>query len=136
MTEIALQQSASAERPKRKQRKSNAFYGYAATILALELGWLLRDSELTSAKSGAGYWLGIIGASMMLMLLLYPLRKRIRALRILGKTAFWFKTHMILGIVGPVLVLYHSNFQLGSFNSQVALFCMLLAAIYGIQRLY
>jgi hypothetical protein len=39
---------------------------------------------------------------------------------------------MILGLVGPLLVLYHCNFQLGSFNSRVALYCMLLVAGSGI----
>ena len=39
---------------------------------------------------------------------------------------------MILGLVGPLFILYHCNFQLGSFNSQVALYCMLLVAGSGI----
>lgn len=68
---------------------------------------------------------------MMLILLLYPLRKRIKALHFLGATTRWFSVHMFLGVLGPVLVLYHSNFQLGSFNSRVALYCMLLVALSG-----
>ena len=101
-------------------------------MLALGVGWLIRDRNLISAESGTGYWLGIVGGSMMLLLLLYPLRKRFRALRVLGSTSAWFKTHMVFGVIGPVLVLYHSNFQLGSFNSQVALFCMLAVALSGV----
>lgn len=73
---------------------------------------------------------------MMLVLLLYPLRKRIRGLRFLGGTAQWFQWHMILGVLGPLLVLYHSNFRLGSFNSQVALYCMLLVAGSGLVGRY
>jgi hypothetical protein len=69
---------------------------------------------------------------MMLVLLLYPLRKRIRALRFLGGTKEWFRMHMILGVLGPLLVLFHSNFHLGSFNSRVALYCMLLVAGSGL----
>jgi NADH:ubiquinone oxidoreductase subunit 2 (subunit N) len=41
---------------------------------------------------------------MMLALLLYPLRKRLRILHFLGPTKVWFRTHMILGLVGPLLV--------------------------------
>jgi hypothetical protein len=96
------------------------------------VGWLLRDRGLINAADGVGYWLGIIGGSMMLVLLLYPLRKRIRVLRFLGDTTHWFRVHMILGVLGPLLVLYHSNFQLGSFNSKVALYCMLLVAGSGV----
>jgi len=116
----------------RETRQSSAFYGYSLTVLAIGVGWLLRGYELIDPKQGLGYWLGIIGGSMMLVLILYPLRKRIRALRFLGRTAHWFRLHMILGVLGPVLVLYHSNFSLGSFNSRVALYCMLLVAGSGV----
>jgi hypothetical protein len=115
-----------------ENRQSSAFYGYSITTIALGIGWLLRDRNLISAAEGLGYWLGIIGGSMMLVLLLYPLRKRIRILRFLGRTAHWFQAHMILGVLGPVLVLYHSNFNLGSVNSKVALYCMLLVAGSGV----
>jgi hypothetical protein len=113
-------------------RQGGAFYGYSLTVIACGLGWLVRDQALINPEEGTGYWLGIIGGSMMLVLLLYPLRKRIRALRILGGTKEWFRMHMILGVLGPVLVLFHSNFHLGSFNSRVALYCMLLVAGSGV----
>ncbi|MDH3612429.1 MAG: pyridine nucleotide-disulfide oxidoreductase [Gammaproteobacteria bacterium] len=113
-------------------RQSSTFYGYTLTLIAIGLGWLLRGYELIDPKDGLGYWLGIIGGSMMLILILYPLRKRIRALRFLGRTAHWFQIHIVLGVLGPVLVLYHSNFSLGSFNSQVALYCMLAVAVSGV----
>ena len=63
------------------------------------------------------------GGSMMLVLLVYPLRKRVRALRFMGTVAHWFRAHMILGVAGPVCILLHSNFSLGATNSNVALFC-------------
>jgi len=138
MNEIALDQvfSSGSFRTRlfgtSETRQSSAFYGYSLTVIALGIGWLLRGRNLINAEDGIGYWLGIIGGSMMLVLLLYPLRKRIRMLRFLGRTTHWFKAHMILGVVGPVLVLYHSNFNLGSFNSRVALYCMLLVAGSGI----
>lgn len=116
----------------RNSRQGSAFYGYSLTLLAIGIGWLLRDYGLISPEDGVGYWLGIVGGSMMLVLLLYPLRKRIRALRFLGGTKQWFRLHMILGVLGPLLVLFHSNFHLGSFNSRVALYCMLLVAGSGV----
>jgi hypothetical protein len=116
----------------RSSRQSPAFYGYTLTLIAIGIGWLLRDRALINPEDGIGYWLGIVGGSMMLVLLLYPLRKRIRALRFLGHTAHWFKLHMIFGVLGPILILFHSNFQLGSFNSRIALYCMLLVAGSGV----
>jgi hypothetical protein len=105
---------------------------YALISAFVAAGWLVRDLRLTTPEQGTGYWLGIIGGVLMLSLLLYPLRKRIRFLHKLGSTRSWFRMHMILGLVGPLLVLYHCNFQLGSFNSRVALYCMLLVAGSGI----
>lgn len=116
----------------RSNRQSSAFYGYSLTLIATGIGWLLRGRTWIVPDDGLGYWLGIIGGTMMLVLILYPLRKRVRALRFFGQTAYWFKAHMILGVAGPVLILFHSNFQIGSFNSQVALYCMLLVAGSGV----
>ncbi len=109
-----------------------AALGYAVAALAVIVGWLLRESLPITAEAGLGYALGIVGGSLMLILLLYPVRKRVRWLRRLGATRYWFRGHMMLGIIGPVLILYHCNFSLGSLNSRVALYCTLLVAGSGI----
>ena len=43
---------------------------------------------------------------------------------------------MMLGIVGPTLILYHCNFELGDLNSTVALYCTLLVATSGLVGRY
>ncbi|MFA9420499.1 MAG: hypothetical protein ACERLB_10145 [Gammaproteobacteria bacterium] len=104
-----------------------------AVITALYLGWTIRNEYLITAESGLGYALGIIGGSMMLLLLIYPLRKRFHHSAIfIFSTKNWFKLHMILGVLGPLLILYHSNFSLGSTNSNVALASMLLMVTSGL----
>ncbi len=103
---------------------------------ALVTGWLNRHEEYLIPGSGTGYWLGIAGAAMMLLLLLYPLRKRVRFGRWLGSVASWFRLHMVLGLVGPTLVLFHANFSFGSLNSNVALLAMLTVAGSGIVGRY
>jgi hypothetical protein len=105
---------------------------YLLLTLLIIAGYLQCDFGLISPEHGTGYWLGIIGGTMMLALLLYPLRKRLRILHILGPTKHWFRMHMAFGLVGPLLILYHCNFQLGSINSQIALYSMLLVAGSGI----
>ena len=96
------------------KRRSAGAYWYLLFTLALLAGWVLREADLVDPEQGLGYWLGIVGASMMALLLLYPLRKKMPILQVLGSTARWFKLHMILGLVGPLLVLYHCNFSLGA----------------------
>jgi hypothetical protein len=80
--------------------------------------------------------LGIAGGSMMILLLVYSARKRFSWLRWMGSIPAWFEIHMTLGVVGPVLVLFHSNFSLGATNSNVALICMLTVSISGIAGRY
>ncbi|MCP4046009.1 MAG: pyridine nucleotide-disulfide oxidoreductase [Gammaproteobacteria bacterium] len=113
-----------------------AWFGFVGTMLIVYLGWDGRQERNIAAESGLGYYLGIVGASMMAALLLYPLRKRIPSLRVLGPTRIWFRVHMLLGIIGPVLILFHSNFTVGSLNSRVALFCTLLVAVSGLVGRY
>jgi hypothetical protein len=69
---------------------------------------------------------------MMVPLLIYSARKRVSWLGWMGGIPAWFEFHMVLGIVGPILVLFHSNFSLGATNSNVALFSMLLVAGSGV----
>ncbi len=117
-------------------RSRSAWLGFLSTSLILYAGWIGRHERNITAEYGLGYALGIVGASMMAALLIYPLRKRIRALRLLGSTRRWFQAHMLLGTIGPVLILYHSNFSVSSLNSQVALFCTLLVACSGVVGRY
>jgi hypothetical protein len=105
---------------------------YFALVLILLVGWAARDQRYLVAESGIGYWLGIIGGSLMLLLLIYPMRKRFRRWAAIGSIKAWFRIHMILGLAGPVIIIFHSGFKLGSFNSSVALFCMLTVALSGL----
>lgn len=109
---------------------------YLSVGLVLYLGWQNRAHQPFSAESGIGYWLGIIGGAMMLLLLLYPLRKKARFMRKLGPVPWWFRMHMTFGVLGPVLVLFHCGFQPGSLNSTIALTCMLLVASSGLAGRY
>ena len=101
-------------------------------IAILFFGWMHRDDNYLSAETGTGYMLGIVGGCLMLAILLYPLSKRIALLTRLIATRYWFGFHMLLGTVGPVMILFHSNFHMGSTNSNIALFSMLLSAGSGI----
>ncbi len=105
---------------------------FGSATIAILFGWQIHNERYIVAESGIGYWLGIIGGSMMLLLLLYPLRKHLRFMRNWGKVSWWFKMHMMFGVYGPVLILYHSNFNLGSLNSAVALISMLIVASSGL----
>lgn len=104
----------------------------AATAVLLYFGYRFPTEQYLTPQAGFGYTLGIIGGSSMLLLLVYPLRKRVRMLSFIGTTKRWFQAHMALGIIGPVLVLFHANFSFGAVNSNVALACMLVVSGSGL----
>ena len=100
--------------------------------VVLLMGWVGREDSTLSPQDGLGYALGIIGGSLMLILLFYPLRKHARFMKLLGPVKTWFKIHMFFGVLGPVLVMFHANFELGSVNSNIALFSMITVALSGL----
>jgi hypothetical protein len=103
-----------------------------AVVAALLWGYNGHLERYINPNHGLGYILGIVGGSLMLVLLIYPARKRAEWLGVLGGVGGWFRAHMTLGIVGPLLVLFHSNFSLGATNSNVALYCMLAVSGSGL----
>ncbi len=133
-----------ADRPKRPPGKPIASRlrrlwtrcWFLSIAVILYVGWRDRGEEHLTAESGLGYALGIVGGVTMLLLLLYPLRKKLKFMRRWGKTRFWFKSHMLLGIAGPTLILFHANFGTGSLNSNIALVSMLLVATSGLVGRY
>ena len=105
---------------------------FTVAALLLVFGWRIRNEHYLTAEYGIGYALGIIGGVMMLLLLLYPMRKRLRFMRFLGPVKYWFSLHMFFGVFGPTAILYHASFHHGSLNSTVALYAMLIVAGSGL----
>ncbi len=100
--------------------------------LAMAAGYfVLSPQKLFKPGDDIGYNVGLAGGIMMLVLLIYPLRKRISFLKHIGELPTWFRWHMIFGIMGPALVVMHSTFHLNSINATVAMICMLLVSGSG-----
>jgi hypothetical protein len=101
------------------------------SLLALLVGFGAWTDSYT-VESDFAYWLGVVGAVSMLILLLYPVRKRLQRLIPVGKLRYWFAGHMVLGIAGPVLILLHCKLSLGSLNAKVAFWSMVVVAASGV----
>ena len=105
----------------------------AIVMAAIFYGWVHRGDRAINPEHGIGYALGIIGGVTMLVLLAYPVRKRSRTRsRAVGSVGFWFRLHMLLGLLGPLAILYHSRFSWGALNSAVALGAMIVVASSGL----
>lgn len=106
---------------------------YAWLALLTLAAWLISKTGLYTSGDDVGYWLGVAGAVMMLLaFILYPLRKHVRLFQKWGRVKFWLWLHMALGVGGPLVILVHSTFRIGSLNAGVALYTMLVVAVSGI----
>jgi len=104
----------------------------AAALLAIAAGAIVVAwRQPYTAGSDLGYGLGLAGGLLMLGLLTYPLRKHFKPLRRAGPMKPWFQAHMVLGVLGPVLVIFHTGFRFSSMNAIVAFACMVVVAGSG-----
>lgn len=115
---------------------SNAIIWFALLGLFVASAILVRTRDWFTPGSEFGYNLGLVGGILMLLLLVYPLKKRVRFLQRMGSAKPWFIFHMVCGVVGPMAVIYHSTFRIGSQNALVAMVSMLLVAGSGIVGRY
>ena len=117
---------------KESRGASRELLAYALLTLLTLVAWLISRSGLYTSGDDVGYWLGVAGGVMMLLLLIYPLRKHFPIFHNWGRVKFWLWLHMVLGIGGPLLILVHSQFRVGSLNAAIALYSMLIVAVSGI----
>lgn len=109
---------------------------WVLTVVTFALAWFVATERPYKAGDAIGYNLGLVGGSMMLVLLVYSLRKRVGFMKNVGPVRHYFAFHMILGVLGPLLVIFHTTFKIGSLNSRIALYSMLLVAGSGLVGRY
>ena len=74
--------------------------------------------------------MGVIGLAMMIVPVLYALRKQWAPLSRAGSLRAWLEVHIFCGIVGPVLVTFHTAFKFNGLIS-VAYWSMLAVVVSG-----
>ncbi len=82
-----------------------------------------------------GLKLGMFGLFLFCLVYLYPLRKRWMWLARQGKAKHWLDFHMILGLVAPVVISFHSAFKIQGFAG-MAYWTMVALVISGLVGRY
>jgi hypothetical protein len=77
-------------------------------ILLAEVVVLGGLAAASRARPPLTYEAGWLGAGSMLVMQLYSVRRRLRALRHFGALRSWLDAHVFLGLQGFVLTAYHS----------------------------
>ena len=89
----------------------------------------LHDTLRPSGPIGHG--IGIVGSLMMIVLLLYSMRKRARFMQHAGNIRYWLNYHIWLGVTGPTLVLFHTSFKFGGIVS-ISFWSMVAVVLSGV----
>lgn len=89
-----------------------------------------RAHRLLRPSGRAGLAFGIAGGVIMLMTLLYAIRKKIPSLAKRGNSKHWLEAHIFCGLVGPALITLHTSFKFNGLVS-VAYWSMVLVVLSG-----
>lgn len=82
-----------------------------------------------------GHGLGVVGSGMVLLLLVYSLRKRLAFMRRWGNIRIWLRYHIFLGIAGPLLITLHTEFKVQGLVA-ISYYSMVAVAVSGFMGRY
>lgn len=82
-----------------------------------------------------GHSFGVIGSALMIVMLLYSVRKRAKPLQRAGAVGVWLDFHIFCGIVGPLLVILHSSFKVQGLVA-LSFWSMIAVALSGVVGRY
>jgi len=114
----------------------------ALLVYGLSYYWSSPTQRALSSKhaylkpSGAiGLRLGMFGVLLFLFIFLYPLRKKWAWLGRQGSSRRWLDFHVLLGLLAPVVVTFHSSFKFSGIAG-VAYWIMIVVALSGVVGRY
>ena len=114
----------------------------ALLVYGLSYYWSSPAQRALSSKhaylkpSGAiGLRLGMFGVLLFLFIFLYPLRKKWAWLGRQGSSRRWLDFHVLLGLLAPVVVTFHSSFKFSGIAG-VAYWIMIVVALSGVVGRY
>lgn len=82
------------------------------------------------AHTRQGHLMGWIGLGIILLVFVYPIKKRLS--RNHRWPRGWFQVHMVAGVIGPLLILLHSGAHVHALVPLLALAAMIVVVVSGI----
>ena len=98
-------------------------------------GYLNNYQIIYEPSKGIWHAVGWTGSSMMIIMMLYSVRKRFSIFNSLGSLRHWLSAHISLGIMGPILVTFHTTFKFGGIIA-TSFWCMIITMVFGILGRY
>jgi hypothetical protein len=97
-----------------------------------------RDYQMLRPAGIIGHGYGIVGTGLILTNLLYLARRRFAGIipAYLGSVKAWLDVHVVTGLAGSMLVLFHSAFQLRTKIATVTAASLFVVVVTGLVGLY
>jgi hypothetical protein len=89
----------------------------------------------TDSGKPIGYYLGWVGFGFILLTNFYIFRKRSMMLKRWGRSTGWLEFHIFCGLLGPTLIVFHSNFKVNGLVA-VSFWSMIIVAVSGVVGRY
>ncbi|MEW6410932.1 MAG: hypothetical protein AB1483_00505 [Candidatus Zixiibacteriota bacterium] len=88
------------------------------------------DYRSLRPAGSTGVVLGIVGATMMLLMLVYSLQKRLRLFGRRTPLRPFLDGHIFLGVIGPLMIIMHTSFKVQGLVA-IAFWAMIAVALSG-----
>jgi hypothetical protein len=76
-------------------------------------------------------WLGYIGIGLMCIMNIYTIRKKFSFMKEFGSKEHFLDFHIFCGLVGPVFIIFHTNFVIGGLVA-ISFWSMVVSASSGV----
>jgi hypothetical protein len=110
-------------------------YGYVYYSSPVQGRFRLPHHDELKPSGTIGHKLGFAGSGMLVLLLIYSVRKRSRFMKGKGALSLWLKFHIFLGVAGPILITFHSAFKLRGIVG-ISYWSMVIVALSGLLGRY
>ncbi len=89
------------------------------------------DYQMLAPGHLIGHGYGIVGTALILTNLLYLARRRLVRFR-LGSMSAWLNLHVATGLIGGLLILFHSTFQMRNAMTTASMWALVVVLVTGL----
>ncbi len=108
-----------------------AWRGWGYYVLPLDLRVEHEDYRVLGPGGVVGHGYGIVGTALIVLNLLYLVRRKLAKLP-LGSMRVWLDMHAFTGLVGGMLVLFHSAFQMRTPIANLSAVSLVVVVLTGV----
>ena len=113
-----------------------AAVGFDYYLLPRGLRYKAPDHAFLKPSGAWGHGVGILATLFMLLNFVYPMRKRLGVFKGRGSIAPWLRFHVFVGIMSPLIILFHTAFQWGNQLATTTYFSVLVVVATGLVGRY